>query len=278
MNLQVLAKDPSPTTRHTHTIVFLHGRGDNAPSFASSLSACRDSHGRRLTDIFPSARWVFPQAPTRALASDPKALWPQWFDVWDVRDFASRESLQAEGLKQVVPAIRDLLAQEAAKLAGQYDRIVLAGISMGTATGVHVLFNLDVPPAAGGRLGAFVGFSGRCPFVGRPLTEMRKEIGLGGDLYHDGTIRNTPVLLEHCADDPLVTVQNGRRLRDTLRGFGAQVEWKEYPSGGHWFNSPEGIDDLVWFLKQNVAMEDVAKGAAPKDEGQGPASDAMDSS
>ena len=173
----------------------------------------------------------------------------QWFDVWDVHDFASRESLQTEGLKQVVPAICDLLAHEAAEPGGRYDRIVLVGISMGPAAGAHVLFNLCIPAAAGGRLGAFVGFSGRCPFAGQSLAEMRKDLGLGGASSHDDVIRKT-LLLAHCADDPLVTVQNGRRLRDTLLGFGAQVEWKEYPSGGHWSNSPEVMDDVARFLKR----------------------------
>jgi predicted esterase len=60
------------------------------------------------------------------------------------------------------------------------------------------------------------------------------------------------VLLEHNADDPLVLVENGRGLRDTLRRFGAQVEWKEYPTGMHWFKEDEGMDDVVEFLTQVV--------------------------
>ncbi|KAJ9139395.1 hypothetical protein NKR23_g7963 [Pleurostoma richardsiae] len=161
----VMAKDPSPPNPHTHTIVFLHGRGDNAVSLQTA----------------------------------------SWFDVWDVRDFASLEDLQTEGLREVVPEICDLLAREAAALGGRYDRVVLAGISMGAATGAHVLFNLDILAAAGGRLGAFIGFSGRCPFSGRSLTEMRKTLGLGDAPSHDNVIRKTPMLLEHCVDDPVVT-------------------------------------------------------------------------
>jgi predicted esterase len=61
-----------------------------------------------------------------------------------------------------------------------------------------------------------------------------------------------PVLPEYCVDDPLVLVENGRVLRGTLRGFGAQVEWKEYLNGGHWFNSPAGVDDAVEFLNSHL--------------------------
>ncbi|KAI1481096.1 phospholipase/carboxylesterase family protein [Daldinia eschscholtzii] len=243
-----------PLKPHTHTVVFLHGRGDNARKFAASLSYSRDSRGRTLIDAFPSFRWVFPQAPLRKCASSPDTLF-QWFDVWDVRDFAANEELGAVGLKEVVPAIRRILAREAARLEDRGDRLVLAGISMGGATSAHVLFNLDIPSVAGGRLGAFIGFSSRCPFAGRDLAGMRSVLGLEGVPNNDHVVRNTPVLLEHCVDDPLVLIQNGRGLRDTLLGFGAQVEWKEYPNGGHWFNSPTGIDDAVDFLRRHLGED-----------------------
>ena len=181
-------------------------------------------------------------------------------------DFTENEDLQAVGLKEVVPVIRRVLADEAKLLDGRWDRLVLAGFSMGGATGVHVLFNLDVPGSLGSgsgsgsgrrRLAAFMGFACRCPFAGRSgsLAEMRSVLGLD-DAPHrdddDAVVRNTPVLLEHCVDDPVVLVQYGRDLRETLEGFGARVERKEYESGGHWFGSPAGIDDVVDFLNRHV--------------------------
>ncbi|KAI8976286.1 Phospholipase/carboxylesterase [Trametes punicea] len=247
-----------PSAPHTHTVVFLHGRGDNPRRFAATLEWSVDSRGRSLIEAFPSFRWVFPEAPMRKCASAPQT-WPQWFDVWNVRDFAEREELQAIGLREVIPAIRRILAREAALLSGRWDRVVLAGISMGAATSVHTLFNLDIPAEGGGRLAAFIGFSCRCPFAGRSLAEMRRVLALEeGVPDHADVLRNTPVLLEHCVDDPLVLIQNGRRLRDILREFGAQVEWKEYPSGGHWFNSPAGMDDAVDFLTRHVLARDNA--------------------
>lgn len=242
---------------HTHTVVFLHGRGGNAPRFADSLAYSLDSRSRNLAEALPTFRWVFPQAPLRRCAASPDTI-RQWFDVWNVRDFAENEELQAEGLKEVVPVLRRILADEAARLGGRWDRVILAGISMGAATSLHVLFNLDVP-----RLGAFLGFSCRCPFAGRTLAEMRRVLGLDGVPGHDSVLRNTPMLLEHCVDDPLVLVGSGRRLREILQGFGAQVEWKEYPNGGHWFKAPEGIDDAVAFLTKHLAALNNAVGPSP---------------
>ena len=246
----------NPSAPHSHTVVFLHGRGDNARHFADSLAFSVDSRSHTLADAFPSFRWVFPQAPLRPCASTADTV-RQWFDVWNVRNFAENEELQADGLREVVPALRRILADEAARLGGRWERVVLAGISMGAATSAHVLFNLDVP-----RLGAFLGFSCRCPFAGRTLAGMRGVLGLDGVPAHDSVLRNTPMLLEHCVDDPLVLVENGRTLRETLRGFGASVEWKEYPDGKHWFNAPRGMDDAVAFLNKHVVSPNNAGTAA----------------
>ncbi|KAL2137892.1 hypothetical protein VTI28DRAFT_7915 [Corynascus sepedonium] len=258
-DLPIITIPPSPPNPHTHTIIFLHGRGDNTTSFTRALQNWYSSRGTTLFETFPTIRWVFPQAPLRPIAStagparQPYAF-PQWFDVWTSRNFSAREEVQIEGLRESVPAIRDIIAREAARLGGRWDRVILAGISMGAATSAHTLFNLDVPPEGGGRLAAFLGFCGRCPFAGRSLQGMREELALPGAPAggENGVLSRTPILLEHNVDDPLVLVENGRRLRDTLRGFGAQVEWKEYATGGHWFQEPEGIDDVVEFLNRVV--------------------------
>jgi predicted esterase len=251
-----MAHSPAAPHPHTHTVIFLHGRGDTTNGFTRFLYQWRDSYGRTLFETFPTFRWVFPQAPLRPVANAtsglPRCVY-QWFDVWTPRDFAEREEVQLEGLRETVPFVRELIRLEAEQLGGRWDRVVLAGISMGGATSVHTLINLEVPAEGGGRLAAFMGFCARCPFAGRGLRGMREVLALGegwpsGD--ESEVLRRTPILLEHCTDDPLVKVVAGRGLRDTLRAFGAQVEWKEYPNGGHWFKEPEGIDDVVQFLNR----------------------------
>jgi predicted esterase len=243
-----------PTTNHTHTIVFLHGRGDNAQNFSASLRYSQDSQDRALGEIFPSFRWVFPRASLGASFSSGGAKVSQWFDIWNVRDFSEREEMQILGLRDSVVMIRKILQVEAGILHGRWDKIILAGISQGAATAVHTLLNLSLPGEADdgtrlpGGLGAFLGFSCRMPFPGRTLAETRHVLHLDDVPAHDQVIRKTPVLLEHCEDDPLVLVHNGRVLRDTLQGFGAQVDWREYPKGGHWFHSPTGMDHVAEFL------------------------------
>jgi predicted esterase len=238
----------SPSLPHTHTVVFLHGRGDTAQNFSSFLRFPWDSHNRSLFQNFPSFRWVFPQAGLRQTAALGSQKTSQWFDIWNVSDFSDHEELQATGLRESVTSIRRILVNEAAILEGKWDHLILAGISQGAATSVHTLLNLNIPQ----RLGAFLGFSCRMPFPGRSLADTRGVLGLEDIGHSDEVLKNTPVLLEHCVNDPLVLVENGRVLRDSLGGFGVRVTWKEYQDGGHWFNSPMGIDDAVEFLKSHV--------------------------
>jgi predicted esterase len=144
---------------------------------------------------------------------------------------------------------------------------VLAGISQGAATSVHRLLNLSLPLSVDGqqvprRLGAFLGFSCRMPFPARSLVDTRNLLGLESTPDDDEFLRNTPVLLEHCVDDPFVLVANGQGLRDVSQGFGTQVRWKEYPNGGHWFNSPAGVDDAVRFLNHHVFAAGSAGGSS----------------
>ncbi|KUI59160.1 Acyl-protein thioesterase 1 [Cytospora mali] len=247
--------DPQQGQPHTHTVIFLHGRGDNARDFIKSVQRTWfNSQNRNPINAFPTFRWVFPTAGLKPCErpGNPQCM-SQWFDVWDHLNLKVREELQAPGLKESVERIRNVIAEEAARLGGRYDKVVLMGISQGGATSVHTLLNLGLPAGYQGprRLGAFVGIACRMPFPGRSLGDTRAVLGLNSTYTRsDEIIRNTPVMLEHCKDDPTVRFENGKDLKQHLEGYGATVVWREYPRGGHWFKSPEGLDDLTAFLSQ----------------------------
>ncbi|KAL1892325.1 hypothetical protein Sste5346_007063 [Sporothrix stenoceras] len=260
-----------PSAPHTHTVVFLHGRGDTAKNFARTAGYSWGSDNKPLYGAFPCFRWIFPQAPVRRCANG-NGIMHQWFDTWSTADFSEREELQVFGLQEIVPAIRLILAAEAERLGGRWDKVILAGISMGGATSAHTIFNLAIPPPPPGsviaadhklnRLGALMTFSSRCPYVSRPLEELRTILGLPDVPDNAEVLKNTPMLLEHCTDDDLVPISTGHALRDTMLRFGAQVTWKEYPDGGHWFNAPSGIDDAVAFLKKHLFGENVGEASS----------------
>ncbi|CAJ2508847.1 Uu.00g138730.m01.CDS01 [Anthostomella pinea] len=270
-----------PAITHTHTIVFLHSRGSTAADASEQLFWPRDSLRRSLKTVFPSVRWVFPQAELRPCEADEGQDWSQWFDVWNPLDLAEREEVQALGLQESVESLRRLVVREARLLGegdggggGGLERVVLAGVSQGGAAAVHALLNMVVPtppppPLDGGgggglvawdradyfderhtpptKLCALVAFSSAMPFPGGTLEETREVLALDGTPIDD-VVWNTPAFLAHCADDPLVFIEYGKVLRNSLRDFGMNVTWREYEEGGHQINSPQGVDDFVDFL------------------------------
>lgn len=63
---------------------------------------------------------------------------------------------------------------------------------------------------------------------------------------------NTPVLLVHGTDYPMVTVELGRQVIGIMKRAGMEVEWLEYVGAegdGHWIKAPEGFDAILKFLQ-----------------------------
>ncbi|KAB2581288.1 Acyl-protein thioesterase 1 [Lasiodiplodia theobromae] len=241
--------EPSNASQHTHTIIFLHGRDSLVADFQSELFESQASDGRHLQDLLPGFKWVFPAAGLRPAARFGCCEMSQWFDIWSVEEPEQREEMQRAGLEESVEKVLRLLEREARLVP--YEKIVLAGISQGCATAVQALLR------GGRRCGAFVGFCGWFPLRAETLAGARGGVeGEGeGRARGMGAAVETPVLLEHCTKDDVVPVRNGEVMRDTLMELGMNVEWHAYEGyayeeEGHWVKEPQGIDDLVAFLKR----------------------------
>lgn len=227
---------------HTHTFIFLHGQSSSAHEVSQQLWDTRDSQGVSIQHIFPSVKWVFPQA-SEIFSNRFQTNVREWSNLWDSRNPDERRELQIPGLRSVIPELVELIQREA-RVVG-LENIILGGISHGCATAIQVLLNMK---GQTGRLCAFIGLSGWMSFSESSAQESGELLGLEtlgptDDLYH-----NTPVFVSHCADDNVTSIEQGKRLRDTLTAYGMTVTWKEYSTGGHWLNIPQGIEDVVAFL------------------------------
>ncbi|KAI0506510.1 Phospholipase/carboxylesterase [Xylaria bambusicola] len=228
---------------HTHTIIYLHGHSSSAHILSQQLWETRDCRGESVQHIFPSVKWVFPQANEIFVTRLDQTM-REWFDVVDIQNPDERRELQRPGLKDVVPQLVELVEYEG-RIVG-LENVILAGISEGCATAIQVLLNLR---GQNRRLCAFIGTSGWMSLGGSSAQESRELLGLKISGSSHNVYRNTPVFICHCADDPSVPIEQGRRLRDTLITYGMTVTWKEYPTGGHWINCPQGVEDIATFLR-----------------------------
>ncbi|KAM7219900.1 Phospholipase/carboxylesterase [Rhypophila decipiens] len=284
--------NPIKGNPHTHTIIFLHGRDSDGEEFADELfeseaspsTSSTTTIGLTLPDLLPTIKWVFPSAPLLRWARFDREM-SQWFDMWSTENPCERPELQITGLKQSIKYIQSVVDREAALLKeqGGRERVFLAGISQGFAAAIASYF------AEGrGDLAGVIGLSSWMPFVeqvegyldnlpimedGRGMNDVMvarklsqiyrfgdEELGEESSGAGEGSARiafTTPLFLGHCADDKVVSKENGERMKRALTAIVdrccGRVEWHLYEGGGHWLNEPQGVDDLVKFIRENMA-------------------------
>ena len=242
-----------PRAAHTHTVIFLHGRDSDGREFADEFFESEASgpveQPRKLRDLLPGIRWVFPSAAI--LRSERFGIeMSQWFDIWSVENPAERPDLQIPGLRQSITQILGVIEEEK-KLVAR-DRIFLGGISQGFAAAIMTYVS-EMP-------GGFAGLIGMCSWMPPAL---RTSEGEDSDILRElqetfgkgQVVRQTPIFLGHAKDDDIVPIKNGRELRDVLYPYCPWLEWREYENGGHWINEPQGVDDIVAFLNENMEDE-----------------------
>ncbi|KAI2617651.1 phospholipase/carboxylesterase [Hypomontagnella submonticulosa] len=238
---------PKEGHQHTHTVIFLHGKGSDCEEFSSEFFESEASlpadQPRTLLDLFPTIRWTFPSAPitySQRFECDES----QWFDMWSVENPNEKAELQASGLKQSIEMILSIIEQEETYVPRE--KIFLGGISQGFATAysASVLSNKS-----------FAGLIGLCSWepsaaLALVLADRCMESGVS---EHEE--KSTQVFLGHAKDDSVVPIEEGRKLYATLETREkTAVDYHEYEDGGHWINEPQGVDDMVKFLHRNMGM------------------------
>lgn len=236
-DLEVVVK----TTQHTHTVIFLHGRGSDAQTFHSELFETQDSDGKYFKDLFPGVRWVLPRAQKSWSKLDKEEIC-QWFEMSSVQRPQEDFEAQKPGLWESVTRILAVLKEEAELVGLQH--IIVAGISQGCATAIFTLL------ASGVRVGGFIGIAGWMPLA-KELQDVSRVPGRSVDVLQ------TPVLLQHCRDDDVMPLTNGEDLAMRLEDMGMQVQWQSFDTGGHWLNEPEGMDAVVQFIKTVMGYGEV---------------------
>ncbi|KAI1492275.1 Alpha/Beta hydrolase protein [Biscogniauxia mediterranea] len=239
-----------PHNSHTHTVIFLHGRGAGAHEFGIGLLESTDARGRSLQHIFPSVRWVFPEAETTWAVRLGNEV-SQWFDIWSPINPDERRELQVDGMRESTGKLIRLIQREACRVGLR--NIVLAGHSQGCTLAVHALLNYPAPTPGtdevADRMCALVGLSSWMSLGTGSPQGSREALSLGGAPPSNTIYLKTPVFLSHSADDNVIPIEQGRRLRDVLKLYGMNVTWKEYERGAHWIHGSRTVEDVIDFLK-----------------------------
>ena len=180
-------------------VIVLHGLGADVLDFVTAVRQLSFPGRARL-------RWVFPQAPERAITIEGGCRMRGWYDV---RCY-ERARMDAEGIFESERIIRGLVEREERRGVPPR-RVVLAGFSQGGAMALHA--GLRYPQ----RLAGIVALS-----AGVPLPDSVPRCPTSG---------GAPILMGHGLLDRVLRYSLGAGSRDLLTGLGYRVEWHRYLAG-----------------------------------------------
>lgn len=202
-------------------VIWLHGLGADGHDFEALVPAL---------DLPPEAaiRFVFPHAPYRHVTINGGALMRAWYDILELGTLRREDEA---GIRDSEQALVRLIGHERDRGIAP-GRIVLAGFSQGGAMALHTGLRYPDPLAGILALSAYL-----------PLAEhLAREA-------HPAN-RDTPILMAHGHNDPVIPVALAERARGHLVRLGYRVEWHSYPMG-HTI-CPEEVTSLSRWLRQRL--------------------------
>ncbi|MDA3920367.1 MAG: alpha/beta hydrolase fold domain-containing protein [Salinisphaera sp.] len=211
-----------PPSAPDAAVIWLHGLGADGNDFrpiVSELGLAAD-HG---------VRFVFPNAPVRAVTVNNGMRMPAWYDI---KGSAIADKQDRDGIEASAGQIGELIARERAN-GIDAARIVLAGFSQGGAVALHTGLRHRE------RLAGIMALSTYLPLADRlPMESTDANL-------------DTSIFMAHGTDDPVVPISLGTTSRDMLASAGYHVDWHEYPMQ-HQVCMPE-IGDIARWLATRFA-------------------------
>jgi phospholipase/carboxylesterase len=203
-------------------VIWLHGLGADAHDFEPIIPQLVDR-------AWPALRFVFPQAPVRAITVNGGMRMRAWYDITGM-EIAQRQD--ETGIRASIGLLDELIARENARGVAS-DNLFIAGFSQGGAIAL-----------AGGlrhrvRLGGIIALSTYMP-LHLALAAERSEAN--ADL---------PVFMGHGTFDPVVPLALGTLSRDMLIALGQPVAWHTYPMAHE--VCPAEIADLRTWIGERVS-------------------------
>jgi predicted peptidase len=208
---------------HLPVILALHGGGEYGRDGIAQTTVGLGPAIRRHPDRFP-ALVVFPQIP---------------------RD--GTPGFQAMGAAIALAALDQTMAEYAADPS----RVYLTGLSMGGNGAWYLAYHHADRFAAALIVCGFVGeFTGRQSGVRYPPIVP----GSVGDPYREiaSRLSRLPIWIFHGAADPIVKVEESRRMAAALKTLGGNVQYTELAGVGHdaWDVAYERADVMAWLFRQ----------------------------
>jgi predicted esterase len=186
-----------PTEKHTASLIFFHGLGDQGDGWADVFKS-----EIRL----PHFKCIFPHATARPVTLNFGMQMPAWYNLLGLTPDSAEDDM---GIEQAKVYAHELIDAEV-KAGIPPKRIILGGFSMGGALAIYAALTYKEP------LGGVVGLS----------SFLLQRTKLPGN--HTANLK-VPIFLGHGTNDFLVPYTYGQATATALKVFNPNVTIKSYP-------------------------------------------------
>ncbi|XP_029191445.1 acyl-protein thioesterase 2-like [Acropora millepora] len=207
------------TSKHTASLIFLHGLGDTGHGWSEGFSSLKG---------LQHVKFICPNAPVSPVTLNGGFRMPSWFDILTLNMPGPEDE---EGIKRAAGQIQSLIDEEI-KSGIPSERIVLGGFSQGGALAVYTALTMEKT------LGGILLLSSWLPIYKSFPACIKGN-------------SKTPILQCHGKLDPIVAFRFGEMTRDVLKSFCSKFEFKSYADMAH-SSSPEEMADVNKWLTGRV--------------------------
>ncbi|KAI8345706.1 Phospholipase/carboxylesterase/thioesterase [Mortierella sp. GBAus27b] len=216
-------------SRHTATMVFLHGLGDSGAGW------------QKLRHYLPHVKFIFPNAPVQAVSLNTGMKMPSWYDIYSLDDIDLNED--EKGMLETRQKVMEIVREEVEVNNIPANRIVIGGFSQGCV--ISMLTGLT----AEYKFAGILALSGYMPLH-------KKIMSMASD-----SNRKTPIFWGHGDVDQIVLYEYGKKTVELLRNNKYDVQFETYPRMAHGTCAKE-IKDIVTFLTKVIPENESATAEA----------------
>lgn len=182
------------------SVIWLHGLGADGHDF-------EDLVPQLLLPAAMPTRFIFPDAPVRAVTINGGYMMRAWYDIYE--DISLDAEQDEEGILSASAMLNLMVEQEMQKGIAS-ERIILAGFSQGGAVALYAGLTSELP------LGGIMALSTYLPLHYRVTPESIRP-------------RNVPsVFMAHGRYDSVVPFSYGESSMRRVRELGVAVDWNTY--------------------------------------------------
>lgn len=190
------------------TVIWLHGLGASYDDFAPAVSMLGLPDNLRI-------RFVFPNAPVRAVAINNGMRMRAWYDIEPVAEGLNSNSgdgrfrSNSDDIAESAQSITDLIKDQQKKGISS-PRIILAGFSQGGVISLYL--GLGYPE----KLNGIIALS---TYLHDPDKARERFSSANSGL---------PIFMAHGLYDPLIPISRAKVTKEVLQSANYHIEWHEY--------------------------------------------------